>query len=75
MMIVVEQFFARFCARGAPLNVVQHVVQRASARLAHVARPNYRHVAYQVCEQRAEPPEQMYEISSGSERAVLDNCW
>ena len=59
---------------GAPLNVVQHVMQRASARLAHVARPNYRHVAYHVCEQRAEPPEQMYEISSGSERAVLDNC-
>lgn len=56
---------------AVPLNIVQ----RASSRLAQVPRPNYRNVAYQACEQRAPPPQQLYEISTGSERAVLDNCW
>ena len=59
---------------NGPLKTIQHG-QRGSARLAQVVRPNYRNVLYQAHEQRADPPEQLYEITTGSERAVLDNCW
>ena len=60
---------------GAALNTVQHTAVRTSSRLSQVARPDYRNVAYRVHGQRADPPEQLWEISTGSERAVLDNCW
>ena len=60
---------------GAALNTVQHTAVRVSSRLLQVARPDYRNVAYRVHGQRADPPEQLWEISTGSERAVLDNCW
>ena len=60
---------------GVALNTIQQSAVRASSRLAQVVRPNYRNVVYRVQEQRADPPEQLWEISSGSERAVLDNCW
>ena len=56
---------------GVPLNIVQ----RGSLRLGQLPRVNYRNVAYRACEQRAAPPEQLYEISTGSERAALDKCW
>lgn len=59
---------------GVPVGVVQYA-QRLSARIAQLARPNYRNVSYHAQEVRAEPPEQLYEITSGSERAILDNCW
>ena len=59
---------------GATLNVVQYT-QRLSARIAHQMRPNYRNVSYHAQEVRAKPPEQLYEITTGSERAILDHCW
>ena len=55
---------------GVPLNVV-----RSSGRLAAQPRPNYTNVTYQATWVCAEPPQQLWEISSGSERVVLDNCW
>lgn len=60
---------------GAPLNQVQHGATRSSARVASLARPNYRNVIYTKTTTYADPPEQMWEVSSGSERAVLDHCW
>ena len=56
---------------GVPL----HTVARSCARLASQPRPNYRNVVYQVHETRADPVEQMWEITTGSERVILDNCW
>ena len=38
-------------------------------------RPDYSNVVYRVTETRAEPSEQMWEITSGSKRAVLDHCF
>ena len=57
---------------GAPLNVVQHLAVRGSTRLASVPRPNYtcRNVSYHVCQQRADPPNQLWELSAGSERVI-----
>ena len=60
---------------AVPLNVVQHMAQRSSSRLASKSRVDYRNVAYQVREQRADPPEEMWEIAAGSERVILDHCW
>mmetsp|Transcript_48538 Transcript_48538/g.96749 ORF Transcript_48538/g.96749 Transcript_48538/m.96749 type:complete len:157 (+) Transcript_48538:741-1211(+) len=60
---------------GATLNTVQHTAVCASSRLSQVARPDYRNVTYRVHAQCADPPEQPWEISTGSERAALDNCW
>jgi hypothetical protein len=60
---------------GTPLNVVQHTVQRASSRLAHVPRVDYRNIAYRAAEQRVDPPELLWEITAGSERVILENCW
>ena len=53
-----------------PLGVVQHTVQRTSSRLAQVPR-----VAYHARPQRADPPDELWEITAGSERVILDNCW
>ena len=60
---------------GVQLNVVQHTTARFSTRLAGVVRPNYSNVVRQKTTMVADPPEQLWEISSGSERAALDNCW
>ena len=59
----------------APLNVVQHTAQRSSSRLTQIPRVDYRNVAYRVREQRADPPEELWEIAAGSERVILDHCW
>lgn len=58
-----------------PLNVVRQGASRCSARVANQSRPNYRNVTFQTTTVRADPPAQLWEISSGSERAILDNCW
>ena len=60
---------------AAPLNIIQHTAQRSSSRLASKSRVDYHNIAYQVREQRADPPEEMWEIAAGSERVILDNCW
>lgn len=60
---------------GAPLNEVQRGATRSSGRIAGQPHPNYRNVVFQKTTTRADPPEQLWEISTGSERAVLDNCW
>ena len=60
---------------GAPLNIVQHAMVRSSARLVNQLRPNDTNVTYQATRVYADPPQQLWEISSGSERVVLDNCW
>jgi hypothetical protein len=57
------------------LNVVQQGATRSSARVANKLRPNYRNVVFQATTVRAEPPTQLWEITSGSERVILDNCW
>ena len=61
----------------APLDTVQHVAARGSARLMQLPRPDYtnRNVAYHVRQQSADPPDQLWELSTGSKRAILDNCW
>lgn len=56
---------------GATLNTVQHTAGRASSRLSQVARPDYRNVAYRVHAQRADPPEQLWEISTGDRKSVV----
>ena len=48
---------------------------RVCSRLVNQPRVNYRNVAYQVTETKASMPEQLWEITSGSERVILDNCW
>ena len=60
---------------GVPLNVVQHIAARFSTRQAGLVRPSYSNVVSQKTTVVADPPEHMWEISSGSERAALDNCW
>lgn len=60
---------------GVPLDTVQHIGSRASSRLMVVPRPNYGSVRRIVQQQRADPPEQLWELSSGSKRAILDHCW
>ena len=62
---------------GVALNLVQQGVVRSSARTtrSQSARPNYRNVVYRKTTTRARDPEQLWEITTGSERVVLDNCW
>lgn len=61
---------------GVPLETVQRVASRSSFRLMHVPRPNYvPNVRFHAHEQRADPPDQLWQISAGSETAILDNCW
>ena len=62
---------------GTPLNVVQHTAQpeRRSSRLVQMPRVDYRNVAYEMREQRADPPDALWEITAASERVILDNCW
>lgn len=60
---------------GVPLNTVQHIGSRTSSRLMVAPRLNYGNVRRVVQQQRADPPEQLWELSSGSERAILDHCW
>lgn len=60
---------------GVLLHTVRNGATRSSKRTANQPRPNYKNVVYQVQQVRADPPEQMWEISAGSERVVLDNCF
>jgi hypothetical protein len=70
---------------GVPLNVVQHearprraAAQQADAQrvqqLSNPLRANPKHVALVVHEQRATPPEQLWEIPTGDESRVLQFC-
>lgn len=59
---------------GVPLGTVQRDT-RISPRLLGQSRPNYRNVVYRVHEVRAESPLQLWEISAGSESAILDHCF
>jgi hypothetical protein len=58
-----------------PLEPVGGTALRTCARLVGKPRLNYRNVTFHVTEVRAEPPESMWEITAGSERVILDNCW
>ena len=60
---------------GVALNVVQHTGTRSSARTAGQPRPNYANVVFQKTTVQAEPVQQLWEITTGSERVALDNCW
>lgn len=60
---------------GVPLHMAQPSAARSSARVSSQVRPSYRNVVRAKTTVRADPPKQMWEISSGSERAVLDNNW
>ena len=61
---------------GVALNVVQRTAPRRAA--AGAARHNWQGVlpglVRRIQEQRADPPEQLWEISEGSERLILDWC-
>jgi hypothetical protein len=56
---------------GAPLGVVRRGEPRAAAG---AARHNWQGMVRRVQEQHADPPEQLWEISTGSERLILDWC-
>ena len=56
---------------GVPLEAVRRSSGRATAA---AARQNWQHIARRVQEQRPIPPEDLWEISSGSERLILDWC-
>ena len=52
-----------------------HVVRRGAPRAtAQAARQNWQGIARRVQTQRADPPEQLWEIPAGNERLVLDRC-
>ena len=57
---------------GVPLRTVRRGNPRASAL---AARQNFQVVTRRLQEQRADPPEPLWEISAGSERLALDRCW
>ena len=70
---------------GVHLNVVQHEVRprRAAAQqadsqrvqqLVNPLRTNPRGVTAAIHEQRATPPEQLWEIPAGDEKRVLEKC-
>ena len=56
---------------GKPLQVVQRQPAREAATRAAEA---FRHILRRVVEIRADPPEMLWEISSGSESLVLQWC-
>ena len=58
---------------GVALNVVRHTT-RATAKAARSRVQNWMGVAKRVQTQRADPPDQLWEIDAGSERRVLDVC-
>ena len=60
-----------------PLNVVQpgrSSAPRAAAAAAAVAWQAIRGLAKRVTQQRADPPDQLWEIPASDERQVLDKC-
>ena len=61
---------------GVELDVVhvQHGAGRPSRTAAATARQNWQGMVRRVQEQRAPPPEQLFEITAGSERLILDWC-
>ena len=61
---------------GVPLNVVQpgRRVPRACATAAAAAWQGMRGMVKRVTQQRADPPEQLWEIPAGAERQILDSC-
>ena len=56
---------------GAALDVVRRCAPRA---MAQAARQNWQGIAKRVQTQRADPPEQLWEIPAGNERLVLQRC-
>ena len=55
--------------------VVLDVVRRGATRTAaQAARQNWQGIGKRVQTQRADPPEQLWEIPAGNERLVLDRC-
>ena len=61
---------------GPPLDVVQRESRptRTAAQQGIVRRQNATGITYQVHEQRAEPLDLAFQISSGSESLILHNC-
>ena len=60
---------------GVALDVVRRGPARAAAQAAAQAlRAAIPHISRRVQQQHADPPEQLWEISAGSERQVLDKC-
>ena len=56
---------------GVALDVVRRGAPRATAQ---AARQNWQGIARRVQTQRADPPEQLWEIPAGNERLILDRC-
>ena len=55
--------------------VMLDMMQRGASRMAaQVARQNWQGIARRVQTQRADPPEQLWEIPTGNERLVLQRC-
>ena len=66
---------------GPPLDVVQResrpsraAAEAGNARRQDMMRQNAMGIAYQVHEQRAELPEQLWEVTDGSESRILLLC-
>ena len=59
---------------GVPLEVVRQEARPALRRAAVRGLEAIRNVLYVAHKQRAEPPEQLWEIPEGEERAILDQC-
>ena len=56
---------------GVSLDVVRRGAPRA---VALAARQNWQGIGRRVQTQRADPPEQLWEIPAGNEQLVLDRC-
>ena len=56
---------------GVALDVVRRGAPRGAAQ---AARQNWQGIGKRVQTQRADPPEQLWEIPAGNERLVLDRC-
>ena len=59
---------------GVPLEVVRQEARPAPRRAAVRGLEAIRNVLYVAHKQRAGPPEQLWEIPKGEERAILDQC-
>ena len=56
---------------GVALDVVRRGTSRPAAQ---AARQNWQGIARRVQTQRADPPDQLWEIPAGNERLVLERC-
>uniref|UniRef100_A0A7S0LUV0 Uncharacterized protein n=1 Tax=Coccolithus braarudii TaxID=221442 RepID=A0A7S0LUV0_9EUKA len=59
---------------GVPLEVVRQEARPAPRKAAVRSLEGIRNVLFVAHKQRAEPPEQLWEIPEGEERAILDHC-